>query len=479
MNKIISFITLSFLISLIQLSTIEICLADNSSDEFVEYELVCQVFDSAYIEIINSTYNTTTIEYLSHIECFHLMTAQGVDAESLGVVIEADTNVLYCDANYLLNAPEAVQGSQPFIDDVGTAEAVYSQPASLSLSLPSIHTSTTGAGIKVAVIDVGINNTHPLLNNVIGSGFDFVDEDTIAFDESGGGSSGHGTFVAGILNLVAPNAEIMPYRVLDTSGRGDGYSIAEAIVRAVLDGCKVINLSMIMGGKHSAMDVAIEFAKDNDVVIVCSAGNDSTDIDRFPASDSYTLSVTAVDPANVKADFSNFGSKIDVCAPGTAIYSSYADTSYAWWNGTSFAAPFVAGQIALMFERNPSASWNLIVNAVQDNAIDIDSLNTLYSGQLGFGLIDIEASINSIQINCGDLNGDAIDGDMLDLIYLVDYLFRNGPPPIVMSMANVNGIGTSVDILDLLYIVSYLFQSGPPLNCPSIWTYNRSYLHDS
>lgn len=438
-----------------------------ASNDFVEDELVCQLYDSSYIEVIYSTYGASIIEYIPQLVCFRLMIQPGLDPESLAVVIEADPNVAYCEANYIFSAPEPVQGSQPFIDVVGDAGAVSSQPSAIPLSLPTIHSTTTGAGVRVGVIDVGVDASHPLLSNAVSTGYDFIEDDTTATDELGGSASGHGTFVAGIINLIAPDAEIIPYRVLDTAGRGDGYSVAEAIVRAIDDGCKVINLSMVMSGQQEAVYIAIRLARINNVVIVCSAGNDSVNIDRFPASDVLTLSVAAIDSLNLKADFSNFGTMISICAPGTQIYSAFPDSSYAWWSGTSFSSPFVTGQIALLFEKNQLASWDAIMGAVINNTINIDSLNPLYSGQLGFGLIDIESSVNSIEVNCGDINGDYSEGNIADLTYLVEFMFKAGPEPANLNSANLDGSADGINISDLTYFVSYLFKSGPLLNCPN------------
>lgn len=433
--------------------------------DFVEGELVCQVVNETYIDTINATYGTTTQQFLSQIGGFLLTTLPGQDAESLATEISLDPNVIYCDANYYLDAPEPVQGSQPFIDLVG-GESFALQPAALAMSLPDVHTTATGNGVMVAVIDVGIDPNHPVFAGSVGSGYDYVDNDTIPQDSPGGSASGHGSFVSGVIKLVAPQSIIVPYRVLDSAGRGNGFTVAEAILQAVADSCKVINLSMVMFGKHGTVDMAIEFARDYDVLIVCAAGNDATEPDRFPASDSYTLSVAALDSNNIKADFSNFGGKVDVCAPGTQIYAPYMDTLYAWWDGTSFAAPFAAGLAALIYELNPGATWSTVIDAIIETAINVDSLNPLYQGQLGSGLISpLDALGLSITV-CGDINGDGQVGDVADLTYLVDYLFRGGSAPADMIAADLDGSETGPDVADLIYLVNFLFLGGPALNCP-------------
>ena len=99
--------------------------------------------------------------------------------------------------------------------------------------------------IKVAVIDGGVDLDHPAFSGSVSSGYDYVDDDQVANDEIGGANSGHGTFVAGVVHLVAPDAEIISYRVTNLFGESNGYVLAEAILKAIDDGCRVINISLV------------------------------------------------------------------------------------------------------------------------------------------------------------------------------------------------------------------------------------------
>ncbi|MEE8577066.1 MAG: S8 family serine peptidase, partial [candidate division Zixibacteria bacterium] len=409
-------------IALIVMSLSLSAYAGESASEFVPEEIVCQVAYPEYIDSVNIAYGTSISQYLLQIDGYLLTTLPGQNAESLAAVIDLLPDVIYCQANYLLDAPEPVQGSQPFTDIGGTGDA-STQEAATTLKLPATHEVSTGTGVKVAVIDVGVELNHPMFSGMTVSGADYVDGDAVAMDESGGRASGHGTFVAGIVSVVAPAAEIVAYRVLDTTGSGNGFSIAEAVLQAVSDGCKVINLSIVMTGAHSTLDGAIEFAHANDVMVIAAAGNDSSNSDLFPARDSYTLSVAALDSSNLKADFSSYGGKVDVCAPGTGIYSAYLDSSFAWWDGTSFAAPFVSGVAALLYSIDSSASWSEIRDAIEETAISVDSINPDYANQLGFGLIDPVAALQQIGATCGDISGDGTGPDISDLTALVNYLF--------------------------------------------------------
>lgn len=432
--------------------------------DYVPEELTCQLVDSAFIETINSDYNTSIKSYLPQIASFLLQAPAGLDLDSLSVVIEARPEVVYCHPNYLLDAPEPVQGSQPFVDLNSDLSKFTDQKASGQINLGAARPVSTGSNVMVGVIDAGVNLSHPLLSSTTAAGIDYVDGDNMANDEPGGMASGHGTFVAGVVKLVAPDAQVLPYRVLNTDGRGNGYTIAEAVLQAVEDGCKVINISMVMAGQHGSLDFAIEYARNNNVVIVAAAGNDSVNSDLFPAKDSYTLSVAAVDTLNHKADFSSYGGKVDLVAPGTRIYAPFLDDDFAWWDGTSFASPFVAGQAALLFSLNPSATWNEIIEAMTSTAIEIDSLNPGLEGDLGFGLINPLASMDNFGFVCGDANMSGGEPTIADIGAIVDHLFITGADLPLQVAADANGSG-DISIADIGSLVDYLFITGSPLNC--------------
>lgn len=439
--------------------------AHQGPGEYVSEELVCKMAPGFDIEIINGAYGTAVRKHQPETDCYLLSTQPGQDAESLAVIINDREEVEYCGANYYLDAPEPYQKSSAFLDElcVGTFPE---QEAAIELNLADAQIISTGTDVKVAVIDGGIDFYHPefaVKSGGIMSGWDFVDNDSLAFDEPGGPCTGHGTFVAGIVKLSAPGAQIYAYRVLDTLGRGNGYDVAGAILRAVSDSCRVINLSLGMLGRHDAVEDALRFAEDREVITVAAAGNDSTNecsLFPFPAIKDYCLAVAALDSMNQLADFSNFGEKIAVCAPGTQIYAPFIDTLYAWWDGTSFAAPFVSGLAALLVSQRPEATWEEIHGIIKESCLNIDSLNPGMSGHLGYGLIDMVAALEMVS---SFIRGDA-DGDgninVADVVSLINYIFRGGtaPSPLIAGDANCDGI---TNVGDAVYLVQYIFRFGP------------------
>ncbi|NMC44719.1 MAG: S8 family serine peptidase, partial [candidate division Zixibacteria bacterium] len=375
--------------------------ADHGHNEYKPEEVVCAMLPGFSIDSINAAYGTTIKSHLIQTDCYLLMIPAGQNADSLANIISARPDVLYCSPNFYLDAPEPFQRSSPFPDAQLTGD-IETQAAAVSLDLTTVHDLADGTDVDIAVIDGGVNFAHPEFtadSAALISGWDYIDADSVANDEPGGACSGHGTFVAGILKLVAPKARIHAYRVLDTTGRGTGFDIAEAVLRAIDDGCRVINLSLGMLGVDDALNEALQYARMNDVIVVASAGNDSTAdnlIFPFPASHAYCLAVAALDSIDIKADFSNFGLKVDYCAPGTWIYAPYLDSSYAWWDGTSFAAPFVSGLAALLISRDSTLNWERVDTLIAAGAVNIDSLNPGLEGLLGHGLIDMVAALEAL-----------------------------------------------------------------------------------
>lgn len=430
-------------------------------------EIVCRVDSTITIDEINDLFGTTVRGHQPQTDCFLLYVTGGRNADSLAKLIGEMSSVVYCTPNYYLIAPEGLQGSSPFPDLERTGD-MDGQLAATTLRLSETRPVATGAGVRVAIIDGGVNLTHPYFAEQTGDlvpVWDYVDGDSLPVDEPGGANSGHGTFVAGITRLVAPDADLLIYRVLDTAGFGDGFTVASAVLRAIDDGCRLMNLSLGMTGMHEGLEDALKLARQRDIQVVTAAGNDSTDALSefpFPASRDYCLAVAALDSVLLKASFSNYGVNIDVCAPGTRVYAPYLEDLYAWWDGTSFSAPFVTGLAALLKQQNPVASWDDLYNAIRSSARDVDTLNPAYTGLLGTGQIDpLRALGVSAQIRRGDVNGNSVIS-ISDVSALVFYLFvsSDSPNPGVAADCNCDD---ALSITDVATLVSFLFIDRQPL----------------
>jgi subtilisin family serine protease len=296
------------------------------------------------------------------------------------------------------------------------------------IGAPAAWNTSTGEGITVAVVDTGLDLTHPdiaanvwtnareIPGNGIdddGNGFvddvqgwDFVDNDADPRDDNGHGSHVSGTIAAagnngvGVIG-VAWRARIMPLKALGRYGFGYASDLARAIVYATDNGADVINNSWDGGGDSSVVHDAVVYAYSHGAVVVAAAGNFDDDSTRyFPARYPEVITVGATAPGDIKAPFSNWG-KIDVSAPGMGILSLRATgtpfgqpkgVGYAFASGTSMAAPHVAGVAALVLSRRPDLSVEELRQALRSSAVEIGApgVDLLY----GSGRLDAKAALH-------------------------------------------------------------------------------------
>ncbi|MDM5292829.1 Ig-like domain-containing protein [Peribacillus simplex] len=216
----------------------------------------------------------------------------------------------------------------------------------------------------VAVVDTGVDDSLADLKDTVRMdlGKNFIDKKENAVDDNG-----HGTHVSGIIAAKADNgysmqginpvAKIMPVKVLDSSGSGDMEKVALGIKYAVDHGAKVINLSL--GGEYSrTIEYALKHAAAKNVMVVVASGNDGMEGLSYPASSKYAISVGATNALDLVSDYSNYGSKLDMVAPGTGIPSLVPNGNVTYMDGTSMATPHVAAATALLLSGNPGLKVN-------------------------------------------------------------------------------------------------------------------------
>lgn len=229
-----------------------------------------------------------------------------------------------------------------------------------------------GTGVKVAVVDSGIDADHPDVRGKIAAQKDFVDGNSTAQD-----STGHGTHVAGIAAAntnnragvagACPSCKLLVARVLGSNG-GTVADEIEGILWATDNGAKVINLSLGHRGSVAAEEDAVNYARDKGAIVVGAAGNGATNERFYPAAYGNAMAVSATDREDRRADFSNFGDWVDVAAPGVRTLSTVPG-SYGFKSGTSMSTSHVSGLAALVFAQGYSAAQ--VRNRIEAAAADL------------------------------------------------------------------------------------------------------------
>ncbi len=372
---------------------------------------------------------------------FHLTSSQkqnnlASSPKTVSAASDPDANVTERQSGSVATAaPEALTGAasnRAIVSYYGASvrEAYVEQPAATLVRLAEAHQRFgAGAGI-VAIIDTGVDPSHPALARSLVQGYDFtrnttlvnetfdldplaaaklaqstvafldshaarlnqstvafLDQSTVAFlDGKLPAAFGHGTMVAGLVHLVAPTAKIMPLKAF----RADGTSRVPDIVRAVYyaadHGATVINMSFSLSGSSPELAEALEYATSRKVICVASAGNMGKPVKLYPAGYSDVIGVGSTNLLDKRSAFSNYDvSSAKIAAPGEALITTFPGNHYAGVWGTSFSGALVSGGVALLLQARHSASLDQVEDAL-DHGAEIEQ-------KMGDARLDLVSSI--------------------------------------------------------------------------------------
>jgi subtilisin family serine protease len=287
----------------------------------------------------------------------------------------------------------------------------------------------SGKGV-VAIIDTGVDPSHPALAGALVAGYDFtrnspivselqdldplsraaltqstvafldtysakLNQSTVAFLDRNtvqllGGrlpaEFGHGTMVAGLVHLVAPSAKIMPLKAFNGDGTSKLSDVVNAVYYAVDHGATIINMSFSMRTDSPELAAAMEYAASRKVICVASGGNMGRPVELYPAGDENVIGVGSTNNLDIRSSFSNYDvSSVKTAAPGEALITTYPGGHYAAAWGTSFSSALVSGAVAVMRQSRPSASISDIRGAL-DHGYRIDQ-------EMGDARLDIVRSV--------------------------------------------------------------------------------------
>ena len=352
---------------------------------------------------------------------------------NLGVISIETDQVVQTQAADAGPAPSYLTDTTP-VSYYGTTvwRGYVTQPGNQLILTDKTHSTfnTAGANVIVAVIDTGVDTTHPVLKNSLVTGYDFtrgksggsenadvtqstvavldhrmparVSQSTVAvLDQSSVAvldgpqyaAFGHGTMTSGIVHLVAPQAKIMPLKSFRADGTGYNSDILNAIYYAVNHGAKVINMSFNYSTASQELTNAVNYATSMGVVCVAAAGNDGQQATVYPGALKNVIDVAATGNNDIRSNFSNYGAPpVWLTAPGEGVMTTYPYGTWAAGWGTSFSAPLVSGTTALMMSSSPTAiSLKGLLqgnNAKTQAAAALSHSQPISDPQMGYGRLD-------------------------------------------------------------------------------------------
>lgn len=258
--------------------------------------------------------------------------------------------------------------------------------------------ATGSSSVPVAIIDTGVDPTHPDLAGNLIAGYNFLGNNTDTQDVQGHGTAVAGSAAAMTNNVigvagVAWNSTIMPLVVANSSGSATYYDIARAINYAADQGVRIMNISISGSSSSSTLQTAVNYAWGKGAVIIAAAGNYSTETPYYPAACTNVVAVSATTSSDTLASFSNYGEWIDVSAPGVSILTTSRGGVYGSWSGTSFSSPITAGVAALILSANPSLTNAQVVDILTRSTDDLGT--TGFDKYFGYGRVNALQSIQA------------------------------------------------------------------------------------
>lgn len=440
----------------------------------------------AFLNAFNQQLPGTTVIDSIPVMHTHLLQLPPASQGSVTAALNASVNqglLTWGELAYAGQAPEGKSGSTWADDLVVTAVQYIDQYGFGLTNVGQAQTYSIGSGTVVAVLDTGIDAGHPALaGSLAPGGYNFITSSTDTSDVGDGSDNdgdgatdemtGHGTYVAGLIRLVAPGAKILPITVLNSDGVGDGWLFAKGLNYAIDRGVEVINLSLGSTYNQEAVAEAVLRAKSLGIIVTASAGNLDTDEREFPAclqenvnghDEPIAFGVAATDKNDVKGGFSSYNKRLFISAPGAGQASASASMisttpggGYAMWEGTSASTPLVSGAAALIRSQHPEwpsdvTTWQNIRAAMTATAVDIYPINPDYDNpeSLGVGRIDIGAmaALGPPAPGIGDLDGNGVV-DIDDLFNVINHWGQTH------ASADLDGNGV-VDVDDLFIVINH------------------------
>ncbi|MEZ6211484.1 MAG: S8 family serine peptidase [Phycisphaerales bacterium] len=412
--------TLAAQITLVLGSTLGLHSPVCAQDQEITGHAILRLENGFTIEEVVATYGAEVLDVLDGGSRPHYLIQLPAALPDVQFLMQAAEDARIKDAEIDVTAAVPDPGTQSFFipsasirftnqPSRGRAELNYGAGASaVSGALP---------GTLVAVIDTGIDTTHPLLaGRIAPNGVSLLFGDPSIEDAGDGADNdndgdvdelvGHGTMVASAVLYADPDAVILPIRAVDSDGRSTAFRVAKGINEAVLRGARVINVSLGSTISTGVIDSAIEDATAAGVVVIASVGNDGANLERFPAASVGAIAVAGTGANDVHAPFTTFGSYVTISAPAVGFVGAFPGGLWAESSGTSFASPLVAGVASRILSANPALLPDQVRLVITTSADPIDPSNPGFEGLLGAGRVNARAALSQVGILPPYLEGD-------------------------------------------------------------------------
>ncbi|MBA3414230.1 MAG: S8 family serine peptidase [Chloroflexia bacterium] len=368
---------------------------DGQEDRFCADQAIVGLEPGASIANINDESDTETIATIDGraIHLLDLRVARGQEEAKIAELERTD-GVAWAELNFVESSPE----SRPSRFFPNTGSLAERSDTGVSYGLEQIGADriacVDGRGVVVAVIDTGVDLNHPDLRSRLAPGWNaFTGRHGGANDAVVGSSAGHGTHVAGIVLQTAPRAKVLPIKALDGKGAGQAFVLARAIFYAIDKDVEVINLSLGAADNSVVVAESIDEAVEAQTVVVASAGNSGRAAPvEYPVVLAGVIGVTATDQRDRLPGFASTNGSVDLAAPGLRIASTFPVRSnlpsrHAIWSGTSMAAPWVAGTVALLLDKKPAMTLDQVTERLLATAEPLPTADT------GGGRLDARAAV--------------------------------------------------------------------------------------
>lgn len=388
---------------------------------------------------------------------------EGADEPALIALLSTDPRISSADFNFFADDSNPEGSSRRMYLNIAR-EGYDSDPTPGRVSAPAAWSQSTGFGVTVAVLDTGVDSSHPLLaGRTAPGGYNFVLRNSDTRDIARGVDSnnngefdqmvGHGTMIAGLITRIAPEAKVLPVVVMDSDGRSTTFRLVQGVYHAIDRGAQVINISMVTEADPPLLRLALTDAAAAGIITAVAAGNSGSDNPVLPAASNLAgvVAVAATNFTDELAPFSGYGPWIALCAPGAEVVSTAPGGTYGIASGTSLSAPIVAGGAALVRSICPLISPAMVASILAQRADDLSTANPGREGEIGSGRLNAARAVGAIGTplphDCDRDNDRRITWNDL-------HLFAANP-------VDANGDGV-VNAADYEALKRYLHRARPP-----------------